>query len=143
MKAVDAEGNNLAFYLLQSYSPQGNQQGGDAFGAKLKLLQDAGFNLSTPQKDGNTLYHLAIARNDIGLLKKIEALKVDVNAKNKEGLTPLHKAAMVSKDDAILKYLLTIGAQKEATTSFKETAFDLAKENEYFSKTNVSVDFLK
>lgn len=151
MNAVDVEGNNLAYYLIQSYNPQAFERqaannGGarvDDFGLKLKLLQDKGFNFTAPQKDGNTLYHLAIAKNNLSLVKRIEKLNVDVNAKNKEGLTALHKAAMVSKDDAILKYLLSIGAQKEATTEFKETAYELAKENESFSKNNVSVDFLK
>jgi ankyrin repeat protein len=145
---TDAAGNNLAYYLIQSYNTQnfergGQQRGGDVFGAKINLLQDLGVNLATPQKDGNTLYHLAVVKNDVSLLKRLDKLNIDVNAKNKEGLTALHKAAMVSKDDAMLKYLLSIGAQKDLTTSFKETAFDLAKENEYLSKTNVSVDFLK
>jgi ankyrin repeat protein len=150
VKASDAEGNNLAYYLVQSYSAQtggGERQGAqprtDAFGDKLKMLQEAGFNPATPQKDGNTLYHLAIVKNDLPLLKRIEPLQVDVNAKNKEGLTALHKAAMLSKDDAILKYLIAVGAKKDATTAFKETAYELAKENEFLSKTNVSVDFLK
>lgn len=141
VNAVDAAGNNLAYYLVQSYNAQGAAQ--EAFSAKTKVLQQAGYNLTTPQKDGNTLYHLAIMKSDLSLLKKIEPLQVDVNAKNKEGLTALHKAAMLSKDDSILKYLLSIGAKKDATTAFQETAYELAKENEFLTKTNVSVDFLK
>lgn len=156
INVVDKEGNNLAYYWLLSYSPQafgGRQEGGrpqeqaapktDAFTAKMQVLQNNGFNIITPQKDGSTLYHLAIIKNDLGLLKRIEQLKVDVNVKNKEGLTPLLKAAMVAKDDTILKYLLSIGAKKEMTTDFKETAYDLAKENEFLSKNKISVDFLK
>ena len=99
--------------------------------------------VTTPQKDGSTLYHLAVVKNDISLLSRIEKLGIDVNAKNNEGLTPLHRAAMIAKDDSLMKYLLSIGAQKDPKTEFKETAFDLAKENEYLTKTNVSVDFLK
>jgi uncharacterized protein len=149
MNVTDADGNNLAYYLIQSYGAQGGgRQAGngprvDDFGLKMKLLQEKGYDLTTPQKDGNTLYHLAIAKNDLTLLKRLENLHVDVNGKNREGLTPLHKAAMVSKDDAVLKYLVSIGAKKEVATEFKETAYDLAKENEFFSKNNVSVDFLK
>ena len=109
----------------------------------MTVLQNNGYNLSTPQKDGSTLYHLAVAKNDLALLKRFEKLNIDVNSKNKEGLTPLHKAAMIAKDDAILKYLLSLGAKKDATTEYKETAFDLARENEFFSKQNISVDFLK
>ena len=107
------------------------------------MLQDKGLNLTTPQKDGNTLYHLAVTKNDLALLKKIADLKIDINAKNKDGLTALHKAAMISKDDVILKYLLSIGAKKEINTDFDESAYDLAKENESLTKNNVSVEFLK
>ena len=50
-----------------------------------------------------------------------------MNAKNKDGLTALHKAAMISKDDAILKYLISIGAKKDIKTEFDESAFDFSK----------------
>lgn len=139
VNAVDAEGNNLAYYLVQSYDGRRAEE----FDAKARVLQEKGFSLAAPQKNGNTLYHLAITKNDLALLKRIEPLKIDVNSKNKEGLTPLHKAAMVAKDDVILKYLLSIGAKKDLTTEFKETAFDLARENEFFSKNNIPTDFLK
>lgn len=153
----DKNGNNLAFYLVQSYRPQGGGERGpggpptaggsgqqrDDFGEKVKIFQGKGFNLSAPQQDGSTLYHLAVAKGDLGLLKKIAEFNADVNAKNKEGVTALHKAAMTSKDDVILKFLLTAGAQKNITTEFEETAYDLAKENDYLTKNNVSVDFLK
>lgn len=150
INVFDTEGDNIAYYLLQSYGQQ--QEGGrgaggpartDEFEAKLKVLADNGFAITTPQKNGNTLYHLAVAKNDIGLLKRIAGFNVDVNAKNNEGLTPLHKAAMIAKDDAVMKYLISVGAKKDATTGFKETPFDLAKENESLAKNNVSLDFLK
>ncbi len=150
VKVTDKEGNNLAVYLIQSYKPQmsrgpeaANAAKQDPFDAKIKLLQEKGLNLSTPQKDGNTLYHLAIAKNDLALLQKITALNIDVNSKNKDGLTALHKAAMISKDDAILKYLLSVGAKKEIITEFDESAYALAKENESFTKNNISLEFLK
>ena len=152
VKVTDKEGNNLGVYLIQSYKPQmgmgrgpeaSNAPKQDPFAVKIKLLQDKGLNLATPQKDGNTLYHLAIAKNDLALLKKIAALNIDINAKNKDGLTALHKAAMISKDDTILKYLLSNGAKKDITTEFDESVYALAKENESLTKNNVSVEFLK
>ncbi|GGF14039.1 ankyrin repeat domain-containing protein [Flavobacterium limi] len=146
----DKDGNNLGVYLVQSYRPQMMGRGGDnanakqdPFAAKIKLVQDKGLNLATPQKDGNTLYHIAVIKNDLALLKKIADLNIDINAKNKDGLTTLHKAAMVAKDDTILKYLISVGAKKEVTTEFDESAYALAKENESLTKSNVSVDFLK
>ncbi|MBO9659135.1 MAG: ankyrin repeat domain-containing protein [Chitinophagaceae bacterium] len=138
-KVVDAEGYNLTFYLVHSYSVQRPE----GFEGKLKLLQAKGLDVTTPQKNGNTLYHMVLYRNGLPLLKRIEEFKVDVNAKNGEGLTALHKAALTAKDDSILKYLLSIGAKKDIQTEFSETAFDLAKENESLTKSKVSIDFLK
>lgn len=141
----DKDGNNLGVYLVQSYRPagRGDNAAKDPFEAKVKLLQEKGLNLAAAQKDGSTLYHFAIAKNDLTLVKKLANLNIDVNAKNKDGLTALHKAAMVSKDDSILKYLISIGAKKDINTEFDESAYALAKENESLTKNNISVDFLK
>jgi ankyrin repeat protein len=139
---IDANGNNLAYYLIQSNRPVRPGQK-DEFIEKLNLLKQAGFNLSTPQKDGSTLYHLAVAKNNLDLIKKIEDFGADINAKNSEGMTALHKAALTAKDDAILKYLVSKGAKKEIKTEFDETAFDLASENESLQKSKIDIDFLK
>lgn len=136
---IDKNGDNLAFYLIQSYAPQRSAD----FEPKLQMLEQKGFKVTTPQKNGNTLYHLAVAKNDLILVKGLEKLGIDVNSKNSEGITALHKAAMVSKDDTMMKYLLSIGAKKDVVTNFDETAFDLAAENESLSKNNVTVNFLK
>lgn len=139
LKVVDSNGDNLAYYLLQAYSGQRAED----FESKLKLLLSKGFDVAAVQKNGNSLYHLAVAKGDLALVKKIEPLKVDVNLKNKDGFTALHKAVMTAKDTNTLKYLLSIGAKKELTTDFKETTYELAAENEYLSKNNISIDFLK
>lgn len=135
----DKKGNNMGAYLLQTYRPQNAK----IFEEKTALLKEKGFDFSKLQGDGNTLYHLAVIKNDLVLLKNIANLKIDVNIKNKEGYTALQKAAMVAKDDRILKYLLSIGADKLAKTDFEETAFDLALENEELSKKQISITFLK
>ena len=141
----DKDANNLGVYLIQSYRPAGREANAakDPFEAKVKLLQDKGLNLAAAQKDGSTLYHFAIAKNDLALLKKLASLNIDINAKNKDGLTALHKAAMVAKDDSILKYIVSLGAKKDINTEFDESAYALAKENESLTKNNVSVEFLK
>ncbi|GIZ07626.1 ankyrin repeat domain-containing protein [Flavobacterium sp. UMI-01] len=143
---IDKDGNNLAFHLIQSYQPQTGREidaKQDSFTNKTQLLQEKGFDITTPQKDGSTLYHIAILKNDLALLKKITALQLDINHKNQDGLTVLHKAAMIAKDDSLLKYLLSLGAKKDITTEFGETAYALAKENETLTKNNTSVEFLK
>ncbi|MBC7758214.1 MAG: ankyrin repeat domain-containing protein [Phormidesmis sp. FL-bin-119] len=139
VNVVNANGDNLAYYLIQSYSTQN----GPAFVSKLRMLQDKGLNPATPQKNGNTLYHLAVAKNDLSLLERVALLNIDINAKNKEGYTALHKAAMSAKDERIIKYLLEIGAKKDTKTEFDETAYDLAGENESLLKNKISIDFLK
>ena len=138
----DNKGNNLAFYLVDSFKPASASQKDD-FADKLNVLKSKGINFATPQKDGNTVFHTAVIKNNVELLKKLEGLNVDINAKNKEGFTALQKSAMVAKDDAVLKYLVAAGAKKEIKTEFDETAYDLAKENEVLKKNNISVEFLK
>ena len=146
VNVTDANGDNLGYYLVQSYTSlvQGpNAPKPEDFDAKLNILQEKGFQAASPQKNGNTLYHLAVARNDLSLVKRLGTLHLDVNSKNKEGYTALHKSAMVSTNDEIMKYLLSIGAKKDLSTSFSETAYDLASENESLVKNKISVQFLK
>lgn len=139
VNTADAKGNNMAYYLIESYSPRTAEY----FPQKLQILKDKGLNLTAVQKDGNTLYHLAIAKNDVELVNLIAPLGADINAKNKDGFTALHKAAMTSKNDDVLKLLVASGAKKDVKTDFDETAYDLARENEYLSKKNISIEFLK
>ena len=139
VKLTDKDGNNLTYYLAQSY----NAKKITDFDAKLKTLELKGFNMATPQKNGNTLYHLAVVKNDSDLLKRASDFKIDVNQKNSEGLTALHKAAMTAKTTDSLKYLLSIGAKTSARTDMNETAYDLASENEVLVQNKVALDFLK
>jgi ankyrin repeat protein len=77
------------------------------------------------------------------LLTRVSKFGVDVNAKNKEGMTALHLAAMKAKDTETLKYLISIGAKKEVKTEFDETSYDLASENELLKQNKSSIEFLK
>ena len=140
---VIAKDGNLAYALVQSYKPARPGETNTDFAIKLEILKKAGVNFATPQKDGSSLYHAAVAKNDLNLLKTLEGLQIDINAKDKDGMTPLHKAALVSKNDLVLKYLIQQGAKKDILTDLDETAFDLASDNELLIKQNVNIDFLK
>lgn len=138
----DNSGNNLAYYLIQSYRPiRANEK--DVFASKIEILNNAGFDLTQEQKDGSTLLHLAVAKNDVALLEKLAAFEIDVNAVNEEEMTALHKAALIAKDDKILKYLIAKGADVTMKTEFDETAYDLASENELLLNSKISIEFLK
>ncbi len=89
------------------------------------------------------MYHYVANRQSLGLLKKIANLGIDINAYNHEGMTALHKAAMVAKDDKVLRELLAQGADKKLRTELDETAYDLAAENEYLKRNKVDITFLK
>lgn len=113
------------------------------FKGKLNLLKATGLDFTLPLKEGGTLYHLAIEKNNLELLKAMQGLGIDVNAKNNEGLTPLHQAAMHVSSPDILEYLLSVGADKRILTGFDESAYDLASENEQLKANGASLEFLQ
>lgn len=136
---VDADGNNLTYYLINSYSERNKEQ----FYEKMELLEKSKVDLTKVQKNGNTWFHMAVEKNSLELLKIATTKQQDINSKNSEGNTALHLAAMKAKDDSILKFLLEQGAKKQIVTDFEESAYDLAQENELLTKNKVSIEFLK
>jgi ankyrin repeat protein len=139
INTIDANGNTLAYYLLNTYKAKNPA----AFEQKLSLLQDMGLAMTAPQHGNNTVYHLAVAENNLELLQRLGEFKLDINAKNSDGNTALHLAAMKAIDDSILKYLIENGADKTAKTDFEESVYDLASENELLVKRQVGLEFLK
>ncbi|WP_205780326.1 ankyrin repeat domain-containing protein [Flagellimonas oceanensis] len=133
---LDNEGYNLAYYL---FATRGNPRD---FDEKVEAMRKTGFDFNERQADKSTIWHLAIAKNNLGLLKKVEGFGADINAKDGQGNTVLHYAAMKSSNTEILKYLIAKGADLTATTDFGETAYDLAQENELLASNNASLDFL-
>lgn len=139
---TDKNGNSPTFYLVQSFRPN-PKENLSALTQKASLLQKSGIALNAPQAEGNNTYHLAVAKNSLPLLQALAQWGANINAKNQNGETPLMQAAMIAQDDSLLKYLLTLGADKSLKTEFGETAFDLAQENENLQKKNISLTFLK
>lgn len=139
VNTVDKEGYSLGYYLIQSYNPKKLAE----FKVKAKLLEDSGYSFTNLKGNENSLFHYALDKNNMDLLKWVHAMGINVNTKNKEGITPLQKAAMTAKNDKILKYLLRIGADKTVKTDFDETVYALASENELLKKNKVDIQFLK
>src|SRR5690606_38411549 len=97
-----------------------------------------GVDLAQDQGKGNTLFHMAVAQGMPALLERAAELGVDINKKNDDGLTPLHLAAMKSKDGSLMQALIAKGADKALLTDFDESALDLARENELLSKNGTA-----
>ncbi|EGV42905.1 ankyrin repeat domain-containing protein [Bizionia argentinensis JUB59] len=136
---VDANGNNLVAYAIESFKVK-NQ---DDFEKKIELLKVNGLDISNPQANGNSLFHLAVQKQDLALVKWANNYKVDINQENNEGNTALHLAALSAENSEVLEYLVAIGAKKETVTEFDETAFDLASENEILKSNHININFLK
>ncbi|MBA5628806.1 ankyrin repeat domain-containing protein [Moheibacter lacus] len=138
-----AKDGNLAFYLFQSYRPARPNENADEFADKLNILVDNGVDFRELQENGSSLYHVAASKNDLNLFRSLEKLNIDLNVQDKDGMTALHKAALMAKDDSILKYLVSLGAKKDIQTEFEETAYDLALENEFLQENITNIEFLK
>ncbi len=134
---IDKKGNNLMVYLMDYYAAKNK----DNFLKKLTILKDSGLDVEAKQENGNTLYHLAISKNSLDLLQKIQSLNQNINAKNNNGYTPLQEAVMSTKNIEIVKKLISLGANSNVTTEFNESVFDLASENEALKNTDLN--FLK
>lgn len=142
---LDKQGNSLAAYLVQSFRLSRNESSilASDFYKKLQVLKAAGLDFSKTQANGQTILHLATDKNNVELLKLMASLGVDINAQDLDGNTALHQAALTAKDDKVLKALVELGIDKNLTTEFEETAYDLASQNEFLSNNTISIDFLK
>lgn len=137
INTVDKDGNTLSYYLINNF--KANKP--EIFETKLKVLTKNGLVINKLQNSGNTLLHIATQENNLPLLKRLAAFKIDVNTLNKESLSALQIAVMKAKNTEIIKYLLSIGADKNIKTDFDESIFDLASENELLKKQQIN--FLK
>ncbi len=137
VKVKNKEGQNLYFVLVDSYRPGRGSL--DRFNAILEKLQKAGL----PVETNGLLLHTAFGKNDTKLMDRVLELGENINAKDKDGYTVLHYAAMKSKDLALMQYLVEKGADSSIATEFDESVTDLIAENEVLRDQQLNLDFLK
>ncbi len=97
-------------------------------------------DFSVISEDGNSLAHKAVKHEDWKLMELIIKNNIDINLKNDDGMTVLHLAAMTGESIVFLKKILDAGADKNITTEFGESAYNLVMENELL---NQEIDELK
>ncbi|MEM6734807.1 MAG: ankyrin repeat domain-containing protein [Bacteroidota bacterium] len=137
VKVIDKKGYDLGYHLVDAH------QNMETFIDKMDYLVSLDYDPLSTQKDGSTLLHAAIDKQNVELLKYLVELGININVKDNNGQTVLHYAAMQVDDDELLKYLIEAGADKNMTTEFDESAYDLAKANELLSEKNTNIDFLR
>lgn len=94
--------------------------------AIVRLLVAHGASLKVTNSEGETLLHLAAKSGQLGVAEYLVAAGLNVNARTKDGLTPLHGAAALShqqvwcfegdgtREIALVKLLLAHGADINA-----------------------------
>ena len=79
----------------------------------MKILVDAGVNLKTRNKDGQTSLHIAVQSGDMEKVKFLVDAGATLEARNKDGQTSLH-IAVQSGDMEKVKFLVDAGSHSRS-----------------------------
>lgn len=127
---VDRSGDNLITHLVATYE----QKNKSFFTEYFKISVTKGVEVQ------NRTLHLATRIENEFLVNTLLDAGVDINARNKDGITALQLAAMKGDHTDFLKFLLRKGADKSIKTDFDESVYELAKSNELLED---DLEFLK
>jgi ankyrin repeat protein len=120
--------------------------------AILKLLQDAGAKIDICDENGNTLLHCAAKAGNPDTVKFLLSNRLAVNARNRDGHTPLHLAAMVAKEGrgfrgdptvhaAVAELLLLNGASPASRVKVGNDVMVLSKDGETLETATITETF--
>jgi uncharacterized protein len=133
---LDIDENDLYYTLINNYrTGKGSIERASQI---INFLNQAGL----PFKKDGKLLHLALGKNDKPLLELLLSLGEDINARDKDGYTILHYAAMRAKDLSMVKFLIEKGANQNLKTDLDESLEELIKENEALNAKNLTLDKL-
>lgn len=127
---VDKSGDNLITHLVDTFDDKDKE----FFEHYFKVLNGKKVEIQ------NKTIHLATAVESEYLVNILLKSGININAKNKDGITALQLAAMKGDHTEFLKFLISKGAEKGVKTDFDETVYDLARSNELLEG---DLEFLK
>lgn len=127
---VDKSGDNLITHLVDTFDDKDRE----FFEHYFMVLNGKKVEIQ------NKTIHLATAVESEYLVNILLKSGININAKNKDGITALQLAAMKGNHTEFLKFLISKGAEKGVKTDFDETVYDLARSNELLEG---DLEFLK
>ena len=97
---------------------------------ELKYLINKGADINVQSKVNTSVLHAAVSGYNVDIAKYlIEEKGMDVNLKIKDGFTPIQVAVSSSANFEMIKYLLSVGANKNVITEEGLDLCDLFKAN--------------
>ena len=81
-------------------------------------------DVNMKDREGNTLLHIAVTSDDIGIVELILKTGTSINESRMDGMTPLHMA-IESEQEENVKILLDYGARIDAKDLFGRTPLHL------------------
>jgi ankyrin repeat protein len=148
INVLDKDGNGVGFYLIDGFRSPGNKTGAydevyNDLQSKMELVKAANYDFNSKFANSENMLTLAAIKDDVRLFEILMHYKINMNHMNEEGLTVLHKVALNTKTDKVLRYLIENNADRNIKTEMDETAYELALDNEVLKANNINFDFLK
>ncbi len=117
------------FHQTLEHCLEPHQRSGEPFYDVAEVVLEAGFDINAiPPEQGRTLLHGAANRGTVKAVEWLLSRGADPHARDREGRTPLHVAAMRNTSTAVVKMLLNAGANANAEDDADRIPLDYARE---------------